>query len=156
MADLRVSSVSSCLQGPIKYCSQAPPQKKKKSKQASRSNDPSDITGRGVAEDFCFCFLFVLFVCFVFLFVCLFFFFFLLFLSFFFFFFFSFSFSFFLLFTFWNQNHWNLFWVYQNGKISTGKKSISRREKRPLKLTGPFSLNPALVSIIQSIMKYAQ
>ena len=36
------------------------------------------------------------------------------------------TFFFFFLFTF--QNHWNLFWVYQNGNFLPGKK-ISRQEK---------------------------
>ena len=56
------------------------------------------------------------------------------------------SFFFFLLFTFWNYR--NLFWAYQNFYC---EKGISQQEKNPLKgphpklLTGPFSLNPALI-----------
>ena len=48
----------------------------------------------------------------------------------------EFFFFFFLLFTF--QNHWNLFWVYQNGKFSPGKTFHARGKKK----TGNMTLPP--------------
>ena len=63
--------------------------------------------------------------------------------------FFSFFFFFFLLLTF--QNHYNLFWVYQNGNFLPGK-SISGRKKKSRKMTLPpqknFSVTPLITHFI--------
>ena len=62
-------------------------------------------------------------------------------------------FPFFLLFTFWN--HWNLFWVYQNGNFYW-EKAFHTPLKGPHRtlLTGPFSLNPPLLPIVLNYMLF--